>query len=125
MNYSILLVDDTSSLAEAIADMLRMEGFGVGLAANGMEGLAMLEQRRYDLILTDLRMPVMDGIEFIKQVRRRNALPRIPIIVLSAQAGELNKLESIQAGADLFLMKPFDEHELLTSINYCLDGHSL
>lgn len=124
MNYAILLVDDTLSLAEAIADMLRMEGFRVGLAANGMEGLAMLEQERYDLILTDLRMPVMNGIEFIKQVRGRNALPRIPIIVLSAQAGEVSKMESIQAGADVFLMKPFEDQELLTSINHCLHGHN-
>ncbi len=120
MTYSILIVDDTALLAEAIADMLRMEGFTVTLAANGMEALAVLEQESHDLIISDLRMPIMDGIEFIKQVRRHSVLQDTPIIVLSAQADEANKRESKQAGADLFLTKPFDESELLSSIHFLL-----
>lgn len=120
MTHSILIVDDTVVLAEAIADMLYMEGFNVTLAANGAEALVVLEHERYDLIISDLRMPIMDGIEFIKQARKRSALQNTPIIVLSAQAGEANELESTQAGADLFMTKPFDEIELLSSINQLL-----
>src|SRR5689334_581682 len=108
MSYSILVVDDTVVLAEAIADMLQMEGFRVRLAANGVEALAVLELEKFDLIISDLRMPVMDGIEFIKQIRKCSDLKNTPIIVLSAQADEVNKRESTQAGADLFLTKPFD-----------------
>ncbi len=121
MTYSILLVDDTILLAEAIADMLGMEGFRVTHAANGADALAMLERGKYDLILTDLRMPGMDGIEFIKRVRSSEALLTIPIIVLSAQASGGSKLECTQAGANLFLIKPFDEQELISAINHFLE----
>lgn len=121
MSYAILIVDDTISLAEAIADMLRMEGYKVTHATNGVEALRVLEHTSFDLIITDLRMPVMNGIEFIKHVRQRIEWTTIPIIVLSAQAGEGNKLASTQAGANLFLIKPFDEHELLTAINQFLN----
>lgn len=120
MTNSILIVDDTILLAEVIADMLRMEGFRVTHATNGADALVMLESEKYDLILSDLRMPGMDGIEFIQQVRGNKALPNIPIIVLSAQASGGSKSESLQAGADLFLIKPFDEQELISSINHFL-----
>jgi two-component system, chemotaxis family, sensor histidine kinase and response regulator PixL len=121
MSYAILIVDDTISLAEAIADMLRMEGYKVTHTTNGVEALRVLEHTLFDLIITDLRMPVMNGIEFIKHVRQRSEWAKVPIIVLSAQAGEENKLASQQAGANLFLIKPFDEHELLTAINQFLN----
>ncbi|MBL7858438.1 MAG: response regulator [Cyclobacteriaceae bacterium] len=121
MSYSILIVDDTAILAEAIADMLRMEDLRVTLSSNGLEALAVLEHQRHDLIISDLRMPVMGGIEFIKRVRKNDSQHRTPIIVLSAQAEEASKRECIQAGANLFLTKPFDEQELLSSIKKFLD----
>lgn len=121
MSRSILIVDDASILAEAIADMLRMEGFKAAVASHGAEALAVLEHEGHDLIISDLRMPVMDGIEFIKQVRKRSALQSTPIIVLSAQGDEYSKLQSIEAGADLFLVKPVDEPNLLHSIKQLLN----
>lgn len=124
MSYSILIVDDTIILAEAIADMLQMEGYKVALASNGFEALTVLEHQRPDLIISDLRMPVMDGIEFIKQVRKIDSLYKTPIIVLSAQADKSNKLESEQAGANLFLIKPFDEQELLSAITHLIEDDS-
>lgn len=120
MIHSILLVDDTVMLAKAIEDMLQMEGFRVAHAVNGEDALALLECGRYDLIVTDLRMPKMDGIEFIQRVREKKALLSIPIIVLSAQASDESKRESKRAGADLFLTKPFDEEELIFWINHFL-----
>ena len=123
MSYSILIVEDTVLLAEAIADMLRMEGYRVTISSNGVEALAVLDYHRPDLIISDLRMPFMDGIEFIRQVRKQDEQHKIPIIVLSAQAGESNKVESAQAGANLFLIKPFDDQELVSAINKLIEDY--
>lgn len=120
MAKSILLVDDTRVLAESIADMLRMESFDVTLAANGMEALEIMNVKLPNLIISDLRMPVMDGIKFIKAIRSHTVLKSLPVIILSAQTNEESRQAGLLAGANIFLTKPFEEDELLSVIKQLL-----
>jgi DNA-binding response OmpR family regulator len=116
MTKTILLVEDTRALAESIADFLRMEGFQVTIAANGQAGIDFLGTQMVDLIITDLLMPGINGIQFIQKVRADNRLNGIPIIMLTAQTNGEHRAAGESSGADLFLTKPFEEEELLDSI---------
>jgi DNA-binding response OmpR family regulator len=118
----ILLVEDTAHLAEEIADILRLEGYLVAVANNGLRALERLPESRPDLIITDLLMPGMDGFELIKQVRSMASLKSIPIIILSAKTSEADRIRGKEAGADAFVVKPCKTHELLASINSLIAG---
>ncbi len=117
MAVHILIVEDTKSLGESIADLLRMEGFDVSLAINAEEAISFLSRGSTDLIITDLVMPGMNGIGFIKYVRSAEKHKHIPIILLTAQTGPENRLAGESAGSNAFLGKPFDEDELLEIIH--------
>ena len=116
----ILLVEDTSHLSEEIADILRLEGYQVAIANNGLRALELLPSSRPDLIITDLLMPGMDGFELIKQVRSTASFKSIPILILSAKTSEADRVRGKDVGADAFLMKPCKAHELIASINSLL-----
>ncbi|HEY8212001.1 MAG TPA: response regulator [Myxococcaceae bacterium] len=106
----ILVVDDDPDILEALSEILEAEGYAVDRARHGQEALARIEQRRPDLILLDLMMPVMDGWEFSQALRQRGDSD-IPVVVLSAdrQAGAKARV----VGARGFLAKPFELNELL------------
>lgn len=117
---SILLVEDTSHLAEEIADILRMEGYEATVAANAVNALELLLQSGPDLIITDLLMPGMDGFEFIEHVRSMAPFKSTPIIILSAMTAPEDRTHGATVGADLFIQKPCKTHELVMSINSLL-----
>jgi DNA-binding response OmpR family regulator len=123
MAAHILLIEDTQSLAETIADILHMEGFEVTIASNGAEGLRRLEPLP-DIIITDLLMPEMDGIEFIRNVRQQRKI-NTPIIVLSARVTEESIQEAMDEGANVFLGKPFDADRLLESIHTLITNEQI
>jgi CheY-like chemotaxis protein len=116
MATHILIVEDTKSLGETIADLLRMEGFVVSLAMNGEAAIDFITNNSPDLIITDLVMPGINGIEFIEFVRSDARYKHIPVILLTAQTGSENRSAGEKAGANAFLEKPFDEDDLLDSI---------
>jgi DNA-binding response OmpR family regulator len=116
MRAHILVVEDTKSLAESIADLLRMEDFDVSLVVNGEMAIDFLANNSADLIITDLVMPRMNGIEFIEHIRSDQRFALLPVILLTAQTGPQNRLTAEKVGANAFLEKPFDEEELLISI---------
>lgn len=116
MAIQILIVEDTKSLGDTIADFLRMEGFEVSLAINAESAIKLITTKVPDLIITDLLMPGINGFEFIKWVRSEAKLNHIPIILLTAQTGPENRLEGERVGANAFLEKPFEEGDLLESI---------
>lgn len=117
----ILLVEDTLLLAEEIVDMLRLEGYQVTHALNGVLGILLLANIRPDLIITDLLMPGMDGFEFIKRVRNRPDLTSIPIIILSAKISDEDKSMGVQLGASDFIQKPCKSNVLLASIKKLIE----
>lgn len=116
MSKHILLVEDTTELAENLADFLRMEGYEVTIAENGAKGMAFLNVVRPDVIITDLLMPEMNGVEFIRNVRRNKRQQAVPIIIVSARVGAQSRDEGFEAGANLFLDKPIDSDLLLESL---------
>jgi len=116
MKKQVLLVEDTKLLAASIADILIMEGFEVTIAENGKDALQIIKNHPIDIVITDIVMPEMDGITFVKFVRAQAHLVGIPIIVLSAKVFNAQEQEEKAGGADLFIQKPCDLEFLVSSI---------
>jgi DNA-binding response OmpR family regulator len=115
---TILVIDDDESLRDTIGLMLEKEGFRPILAADGKTGLQEALTAKPSLILVDLRMPVLNGVDVCKRVRAAGM--RTPIIVLSAIGEELDKVLLLEIGADDYVVKPFGTRELLARIRAVL-----
>ncbi len=115
---TILVIDDDESLRDTIGLMLEQEGFRPLLAADGKTGYERALTAKPDLILVDLRLPGMSGIEISKQLRAGNV--KTPIIVLSAVGEEVDKVLLLEIGADDYVVKPFGARELLARIRAVL-----
>ena len=113
----ILVVDDEPQIIRVLRTALNSRNYDVNTAADGVSGLQTFEDWRPDLVITDLAMPNMDGLEFCKQLR---TLTQVPIIVLSAKSEEQMKVDALDSGADDFVAKPFGFDELLARIRVCL-----
>lgn len=114
----ILVVDDDESLRDTVALMLEQEGFQPVLAADGRTGFEQAMMLKPDLVLVDLRLPGMSGIEICKQLR--GAQVQTPIIVLSAVGDEIDKVLLLEIGADDYVVKPFGARELIARIRAVL-----
>lgn len=107
MSSKVLVVEDNESAREMLCTLLRNNGFKVVYAENGRAGYDKAKNERPDLIITDLCMPVLDGIDMIKLLRNHSDFASIPILALTAFKGEL-MTKAIKAGADRALQKPID-----------------
>jgi len=116
MQKKILLIDDTKVLAQSIADTSSMEGFSVSISNGGRHAVNIIHDLNPDLVITDLKMPEMDGIEVIRYIRNLDSFRNIPIVVLTADTNKQNESDSYEAGANLLMHKPFDEELFLSSI---------
>jgi two-component system KDP operon response regulator KdpE len=117
MSMRVLIVDDEPSILAAMVPLLRSRGYEVSTAANGRGALEAAEHGKPDLIILDLGLPDMDGIEICRLIRDGSATP---IIVLSARGKEADKVEALDAGADDYVTKPFGTEELLARIRVAL-----
>lgn len=115
---TILVIDDDESLADTIAVMLEQEGYRAVLAADGRAGYDKALTLKPDLLVVDLRLPGMSGIEICKQLRVANV--RTPILILSAVGDEVDKVLLLEIGADDYVVKPFGRRELLARIRAIL-----
>jgi DNA-binding response OmpR family regulator len=115
---TILVIDDDESLRDTIAVMLEQEGFQPVVAADGRTGYEKAVMLKPDLILVDLRLPGMSGVEICKQLRSERV--NTPIIVLSAVGDEIDKVLLLEIGADDYVVKPFGARELLARIRAVL-----
>ncbi len=115
---SILVIDDDESLRDTIGLMLEKEGFKPDLAADGATGLEQAFATKPNLILVDLRMPGLGGVEVCKRLRAAGS--KIPVIVLSAIGDEIDKVLLLEIGADDYVVKPFGTRELLARIRALL-----
>jgi len=113
----ILLVDDEVSIQRAVVPLLRSRGYEVEAASTAQDALAAIEERTPDLVVLDLGLPDMDGLEVCDRVRERWD---VPIIVLSARHLEQQKVAALDRGADDFVTKPFGPEELLARIRVAL-----
>ena len=114
---TILVVDDEPSIAQIAGDYLRHGGFGVITASNGFDALTLTRAQRPDLIVLDLGLPRMDGIEVAKTLRREG---NIPIIMLTARIEESDRLAGLELGADDYMTKPFSPRELVARVRSVL-----
>jgi len=115
MNKKVLVVDDHHDTSYILCRLFKTEGYEVQHALDGLVGLNSATRERPDLIVTDLQMPRMDGIEMIKRLRQTEDLRKIPIIVISSYGKRLME-DAIEAGADEFVSKPIDFTRLLLSV---------
>jgi two-component system, OmpR family, response regulator RegX3 len=113
----ILVVEDEESFSDALSYMLRKEGFEVALAATGPDGLEEFERAGADLVLLDLMLPGLSGVEVCRQLR---ASSDVPVIMLTAKDGEVDKVVGLEIGADDYVTKPFSSRELLARIRAVL-----
>ncbi len=114
----ILVIEDEKDLLEAICEGLRMDGYAVDMCDNGKDGEQMAYNENYDLILLDLNLPYMDGIDVLKSIRKNNI--EVKIIVLSARATIEDKVLGLDLGANDYLTKPFEFKELEARIRSLL-----
>jgi two-component system chemotaxis response regulator CheY len=117
MGKRILIVDDSSSMRTVAGIALRGAGYEVLEAGNGQEGLAKLDGERVHLIISDVNMPVMDGIEFLKEVKRLANYRFTPVIMLTTEAGEDKKAAGRAAGAKAWIVKPFQPSVMLDAVS--------
>jgi two-component system KDP operon response regulator KdpE len=116
-NPRILVVDDEPQLTRVLRTGLKSRGYDVRVAADGLSGFETFTDWHPDLVITDLAMPVMDGLELCRRVR---AISQTPIIVLSAKGEEKTKVEALDIGADDYITKPFGIDELLARVRASL-----
>ncbi|MBD1933703.1 response regulator [Funiculus sociatus] len=117
---SILVVDDNPDLRTYVSRILLNEGYQVWTARNGDEGFTVTKNRRPDLIVTDLMMPLVSGLDMIRMIREQEELKGTPIILLTAKVDEETRIEGTSRGADAYLAKPFNDRELLSSVRNLL-----
>ena len=120
MVKKIMIVDDSPSVLAILDDMLVDLGYEVTTADNGKQGCELLETNRYDLIITDLTMPVMDGITFVKTAKQMPNCKFVPIVMLSSEEDEAKIAEAKQVGISTFLRKPVKEVQLKTILQVVL-----
>jgi signal transduction histidine kinase/DNA-binding response OmpR family regulator len=120
---SVLIIEDNNDVAYYISTILSSK-YEVRFATNGNEGLAMAENILPDIIITDVMMPEKDGISLIKEIRKSLAICHIPIIVITAKNSSEDRIIGLEAGADAYLAKPFEENELVVIIKQILENRA-
>ena len=119
-NFSVLVVDDEDALRSVLSTELLSEGYVVETAADGDDAIAILQQKTFDLVLLDIKMPRVDGFEVLRFIKQR--YPSTKVIMLTGFADLKNAIESKKLGAEDFVSKPYDLVDLLTTIERVLSA---
>jgi len=114
---NILVVEDTEAIREELCDILRMEGFSVIEADNGIAALDIAKKEKLNLIISDVLMPGLDGFELYKELEKNNLTKEIPFIFLSAKANKDAIVKGLRMGAKDYIIKPVSPDELLFAVN--------
>jgi DNA-binding response OmpR family regulator len=113
---TILIVEDEPALRRFMTRLLMREGYDVQVAEDGLRALSLAEETTPDLVILDLMLPELDGFDVCKQLRARPETARVPILVVTARGTQESKERSFEAGADDFILKPYDPRELIALI---------
>jgi len=117
-NINILIVEDERRLAEILKKQLEESGFNAEIASDGYTGRQLVEKNKYNLIILDINLPLINGYDLCREIRKMNN--KIPIIMLTAFGTPENKIAGFDVGADDYVVKPFDYRELLARVNVFL-----
>lgn len=117
---TILAVDDEEHILELLQYNLENDGYHMLKAESGEEALKLLETNEIDMVLLDIMLPGMDGIEVLRTIRSHQHYKKLPVIMLTAKSDEISKVVGLEVGADDYLSKPFGVHELLARIKAVL-----
>ena len=120
----VLVVEDHNDVARVVGAALQ-PGYEVHYAANGEHGLARAKELIPDLIITDVKMPYMDGLELCRRVRASRKLRHVPVIMLSARTSAQDRIRGIEAGADVYMVKPFAAEEMRTWVSKLLENRQM
>ena len=120
MQKRILLIDDDELILLALQELISAEGYHVETASRGQEGLELAERDHFDLVITDIIMPGMQGFQVCRKLRAMDRYRSTPIIMLTAKSGEEDRKRGLEAGANRFLPKPIDPGQLLQQISESL-----
>lgn len=121
----VLIVDDSSVMRKIVGRSLRQAGLEIQEvleASNGAEALAVAREHPLDLILSDINMPTMDGLEFVRQLRCIEAAQNIPVIMITTEAGEAHVVQALSSGASGYIRKPFTPDQIKERIIPLLRG---
>lgn len=125
MSIRALIIDDSSVMRKIVERSLRQAGVelsGVFEAGNGAEALSLLSKEKVDLILSDINMPVMDGLEFVRQARAAKAATDTPIVMITTEGSEANVMEALSLGARGYIRKPFTPDQVKEHVMPLLEG---
>jgi DNA-binding response OmpR family regulator len=112
----VMVADDDTEIAILVEILLQREGYDVVTAMNGGEALEMIERKRPDVVVLDIMMPNLNGYEVVQRIRGNKATRFLPVLLLSARAGALDRKYGIRMGADDYILKPFKAEDLLARI---------
>ena len=125
-NIRVLIVDDSSVMRKIVERSLRQSGIELGQvseAGNGAEALAVLQQGKVDLILCDINMPVMDGLEFVKQLPSVENARGVPVVMITTEGSEGHVVQALSAGARGYIRKPFTADQVKEHVLPVLAGN--
>jgi len=117
MGKTVLIVDDSASIRQVVSITLKGAGYDVIEGCDGKDALTKLDGRKVHLIISDVNMPNMDGITFLKNVKQLPAYKFTPVIMLTTEAGEAKKDEGRAAGAKAWVVKPFRPAQMLNAVS--------
>ncbi len=118
----IYVVDDEPDVVELLRTVLELEGYAVESETDGKRALPAVLADPPDLLILDLMMPDLDGMEFLKLLRLDPAGARVPVLIVSAKTGQLDQMGSLQVGANAYICKPFSTRELLAEVRRLVGG---
>jgi DNA-binding response OmpR family regulator len=113
----VLVIEDDADIRSVVSMTLEAEGYDVAVATDGMEGIQLVATARPDLVILDVMMPVVSGLDVLRHVRQRD---NVPVIILTALGEEANRVKGLQLGADDYIVKPFSPRELVARIQAVL-----
>src|SRR5215470_3275169 len=120
---NILIIDDEKAIRKTLSEILSYEGYKIEEAGDGEEGLKRFREKNYDVVLCDIKMPKLDGIEFLDKAREAN--PDIPVIMISGHGTIETAVEAVKKGAFDYISKPPDLNRLLITIRNAMEKKSL
>ncbi|MCP5208003.1 MAG: response regulator [Hahellaceae bacterium] len=121
MSRKVLVVDDSASIRQMLEFTLKRASFDVDSAPEPTSALTMADRATYDLVITDVNMPGMDGYAFVEQMRKKSSYRFTPILMLTTESSQDQKVKGKQAGATGWLVKPFNPEQLVATIEKVLN----